>query len=277
MRLSSVSLAVSLSLLPALAFATPEVKPSSVPTPPPMLQKLLSMSKGQVEKEFSTPIKGLDGWYVVTPAAGPRGAVIYTDDGYALIGAFLTPQGVNLSAKYTEQYSPKPQFAKVAEEVAHAKHVIDWGNPKAPVHIIAFEDMNCIFCHLFYNSAKPFVESGKAYVQVVPVAFLKPSSPGKAIAVMDSKNPEKAYELDENGFNEKAEEGSIKPAPVTPAGEAILQRHWDWLTKQMYYSGTPGLVFQKNGVWTGMDGYDAQLIPQLLKAKGLSEAPTPVK
>ena len=150
-------------------------------------------------------------------------------------------------------------------DLSHAKHLVGWGNPKAPVHLYAFEDPNCIFCNLFYASAKPYVESGKAYVQVVPVAFLKPSSPGKAAAILSAKSPVKAYEFDENGFNRKAEEGATQPIPVSAAMQAVLARHGHWLMQDLQSGGTPTLLYRQHGHWQVMKGYSATLVGQLVK------------
>ena len=133
------------------------------------------------------------------------------------------------------------------------------------MHLYAFEDPNCIFCNLFYASAKPYVESGKAYVQVVPVAFLKPSSPGKAAAILSAKSPVKAYEFDENGFNRKAEEGATQPIPVSAAMQAVLARHGHWLMQDLQSGGTPTLLYRQHGHWQVMKGYSATLVGQLVK------------
>ena len=61
---------------------------------------------------------------------------------------------------------------------------------------------------------KPLVDAGKLVVKVVPVAFLKASSMGKAEAVLEGGMS--AYLQDENGFDDSTEEGGI--APLTSAG-----------------------------------------------------------
>ncbi|WP_414039390.1 thiol:disulfide interchange protein DsbG [Acidithiobacillus sp. M4-SHS-6] len=252
----------------ALAFV-PAIATAAGLHPPAMLNRFVRMSHGKIEHQFKTPVPGMTGWYITSPQVGPKGAVVYTDGGYVFMGALVTPEGANLSALYTRKFAPKPRVNKVVDELAHSKYLIDWGNPKAPVHIYAFEDMNCIFCHLFEVSAKPYVQSGDAYVQVVPVAFLKPSSPGKAAAVLTAKNRETAYEYDENHFNERAEEGGIKPVAVSPAIRKVLAHHWKMLTSDLGLSGTPGILYRSHGHWKVMDGYSATLVGHLVaEAKG---------
>lgn len=253
------------SLIVAAALAViPTVSMAAGMNPPPMLAKFVALSHGKIEHEFKTPVPGLTGWYLTSQSVGPKGAVVYTEGNYVFLGALINSKGENISAVYTNKYAPKPQIKKVVDELSHSKNLIDWGNPKAPVHIYAFEDMNCIFCHLFELSAKPYVESGKAYIQIVPVAFLKPSSAGKAAAVLSAKNREAAYEYDENHFREHAEEGGIKPIPVDTAIHKVLANHWTLMTKDLGMGGTPGILYESHGKWKALDGYSATLVGKLV-------------
>jgi thiol:disulfide interchange protein DsbG len=270
--MKSISIAVSLALLAvsgtAFASAPAKVSADAQMQPPPIISKLAALSHGQIVTHFKTVLPDIEGWYLKSPAAGPKGAVLFTDGDYALVGAIVNAQGQNLTAMYLAKYAPKPSYSKVVAALAKDKAVIDLGNPKAPVHLYAFEDMNCIFCNLFYKAAEPYVESGKAYIQVVPVAFLKHSSAGKAAAVLSAANPTAAYVANEKGFNEKAEEGAAKPVSVSPTIAKELQANWNLLTQGLQMGGTPALLYQKDGKWTAFNGYSATLLGNLVAKAG---------
>lgn len=88
------------------------------------------------------------------------------------------------------------------------------GHTHDNANAVLFMDPNCIFCHKEFEQMKPLVDAGKLVVKVVPVAFLKASSMGKAEAVLEGGMS--AYLQDENGFDDSTEEGGI--APLTSAG-----------------------------------------------------------
>lgn len=92
------------------------------------------------------------------------------------------------------------------------------GHTHDTANVVLFMDPNCIFCHKEFEQMKPFVDAGKLVVKVVPVAFMKTSSPGKAEAVLEGGMP--AFLQNENGFDDSTEEGAIAPLPSAGGGDA---------------------------------------------------------
>ena len=112
--------------------------------------------------------------------------------------------------------------------------------------IVAFEDPNCRFCHMFSTDTAPLLAQGRLRIRVVPVAFLKPDSKARAAAIMQAPDPARAWQVNETGFNVGDEEGGYPPGTAKPATTAALDRNLHLLES----SGevlTPSLMICEQG------------------------------
>jgi len=164
--------------------------------------------------------------------------------------------------------------AKVAHWIAHRARTFVLGN-KGPI-VDAFLDPNCIFCHEFYDSAMPLVKSGKLRLRVTLVGFLKPSSAGKAAAILSAKNPVKALAYNEAHFNVQTEEGGIKPiSHPMPAITGVVGANTGILSRTGALA-TPTVVYCKgNGQYAmdhGLPGYSTKAIEKMLRGIGSIES-----
>ena len=230
-----------LSISSSVAFA-------AQPQVPRPLENLVQLGAASIVRAFPAP-DGLQGYLI-----DQRGQyeVLFGLNGYLLVGGLISPQGANMTQTLYQQYAPKPDYSSVAAAVMRDKYVIHVGH--AGPSVIAFVDPNCIFCHKLYKTFAPEVAAGKLRVTYVPVGFLKPSSEGKAAAILQSPNPAAALNYDEAHFNDAVEEGGIKPAKPTSAVSAALQSHMTEM-QSLHSSGTPTLLYQtKAGQWTAQMG-----------------------
>lgn len=170
------------------------------------------------------------------------------DGKYLMPGQLLDAAGTDLSKKAAEKYGlvPKPMPPSVlARKAMHASGLL-LGH--AGPLVVAFEDPNCIWCHKFDKDVKPLIDSGKLRLRIIPVAFLKPTSPGRAVAILQAKNPVMAWDLDQSKFDVANEEGGIPVATYdqkTPAFRAVMSN-----TKLLAASGqigTPTLMVCEKG------------------------------
>ncbi|MHB1666147.1 thiol:disulfide interchange protein DsbG [Thiomonas sp.] len=245
------AVAAGVSLAPVVAAA--DVAPSALP---PVMAKV-TQAGVTVVKEFKA-IGGLNGWLMMH---GSQPAIAYTTpDGKALLfGALVNDQGQNMTAAYMGRYVPKPKLNKLIPELEKSAYVTV-GNPDSKHMIYAFVDPNCIFCHLTNIELTPYIKAG-LQVRLVMVGFLKPDSAAKAAAILEAKNPAKAWATNEKGFNETAEEGGITGIPHPSAKTvAALQANMA-LMQKFGFNGTPGIVYQQNGKWQTINGMpqEAQL------------------
>lgn len=248
---SSIALAVGLLIVGGLTGVVIErfaINPDSATSSSQLSlngakQLLNDVTHGQAsaEKVFPGP-GGLTG-IEVSMEGHPTIAYATADGQYLVAGPVLNQQGQD--AAHADMIKlgliPKPASAAVlAEKAAHADSFVL--GTKGP-ELTAFVDPNCIYCHKFYEEAKPLIAAGKLRVRYVVVAFLKPSSAGKAAAILGASDPATAMAANEKGFDEATEEGGITPAKnPDPATLAAVENN----TKLLSESGevaTPTLIY----------------------------------
>jgi thiol:disulfide interchange protein DsbG len=168
---------------------------------------------------------------------------------------------------------PKPRYASNPErgaqflELEKAEVVVE-GAKEAQSVLYVFFDPNCFYCHLTWKALQPYEKVG-LQVRWVPVAYQKPSSVGRAAAIMEA--PDRAAALRENELNyDRAHfDGGIKPmdkpqAPITTQLQANTQ-----LMRKFGVPATPVLV------WKDSNG-NVQLkpgVPRLSQLPGITGLP----
>jgi thiol:disulfide interchange protein DsbG len=155
--------------------------------PDQMVGLVVEMEGGQKQVVFGSP--GLD---VLFPAG-------ISSKGDSINEAALTEQNVYASA------------SKLADGVGGKGFIVGSSGPI----VTAFMDPNCVFCNKFYNEIMPSVKSGKLRVRFLMSGFLKPTSIPRSVAILAAKDPAKALEQDERGFDQAHEEGGIAPLKET--------------------------------------------------------------
>ncbi len=214
----------------------------------------LTHGQGTVEKTFSGP-GGLTG--VVVGIDGHQSLAYVTPDGHYLVaGAILNASGQNVLQKDAVRYGVIPASEKptaLARAVAKGDTFVVG---KAGPEMVAFIDPDCIFCHKFYEEAKPLMDSGKLRVRFVVTAFLKPSSLPRAEAILGAADPAAALAENEAHFNDTTEEGGIAPAKNASAEVAravhgntqLLQKSGEVATPTVIYCSAAGKPTLEHGV-----------------------------
>lgn len=164
-----------------------------------------------------------------TPFAGHKVVMWAVKGGQAVIlGPLVTTQGINLTEQVmnkmgiTTPGGGKNTSTRLQAWPAHSKQraaihqmmdaagFASFTEGSGPLKLTVFMDPNCIACHEFWENLSAVHDWQKKYtVTWVPVAFLKPDSPGKAAALL--KGHAKALSVDELGFNTTTEEGGVAP------------------------------------------------------------------
>lgn len=149
---------------------------------------------------------------------------------------------------------PASKQAAVIEAMMAAKGYASFVQGSGPVKLTVFVDPNCIYCHLFWKHLTTAKDWQDHYtIRWVPVAFLKPSSPGKAAAVL----AEGAAGLmaDERNFNMQDEEGAITPSENASLLAKVKANTARW-GRQMKIldveAGTPTIVTGSGHVFAGL-------------------------
>jgi thiol:disulfide interchange protein DsbG len=134
---------------------------------------------------------GLDGWVVEDKRSG-KDIIVYTSkDGEVLIaGMMLDKTGQNLSAQYSADNIPAPDYTSAINEFKSGGVVV--GNPKAKAAITVVFDANCHYCKDLEKVVAPAIDAGALRVNYVPVAILTPDSMTKGAAFLAAKDPKAA-------------------------------------------------------------------------------------
>ena len=248
MEKKSIALAVGLFIIGGLTGAVVErfaVMPGtgsgvSLGTAASLLESV-THGEAKAEKVFPGP-GGLTG-IEVTLQGHPTVAFATADGRYLVAGPVLNKQGEDEAhtAMVKLGLIPKPASAgALAAKAAGAdSFVLGTGGPE----ITAFVDPNCIFCHKFYEEAKPLIEAGKLRVRYVVVAFLKPSSMPKAAAILGAADPAAAMAKNEKGFDTVTEEGGIAPAQNPAAATLSAVENNTKLLGESGEMATPTLIY----------------------------------
>lgn len=207
---------------------------------------LNKLSRDQVTIVQAFPSLGNLQGFVVKPKNG-QGApsLVYVDANgqYAVVGAVLTPEGVNQSEADTQKYI-NAGSAKDALADSPGTTWIQDGNPNAKHMAYVVADPNCIYCHKLYELTRPAVQSGDLSLRWIWVGFLRDSSPGIAKAILAAKDPAAAMAQNENQFNESQEAGGLPPLSNANSDiEAKYAKNMAFLNKYQF-PGTPVLIYQ---------------------------------
>ncbi|WP_327440093.1 thiol:disulfide interchange protein DsbG [Pseudomonas donghuensis] len=122
-----------------------------------------------------------------------RGLALYlTADGkHVLVGSLFDEQGQDLSQAPLEKLVYAPMAKEVWAKMEKTAWIAD-GKADAPRIVYLFSDPNCPYCNMFWQQARPWVESGKVQLRHIMVGIIREDSPGKSAALLASSDPAKA-------------------------------------------------------------------------------------
>lgn len=122
-----------------------------------------------------------------------RGLALYlTADGkHVLVGSLFDEQGKDLSQAPLEKLVYAPMAKEVWAKMENTAWIAD-GKADAPRTVYLFSDPNCPYCNMFWQQARPWVESGKVQLRHIMVGIIREDSPGKSATLLASKDPAKA-------------------------------------------------------------------------------------
>ncbi|RCW68672.1 thiol:disulfide interchange protein DsbG [Pseudorhodoferax soli] len=114
------------------------------------------------------------------------------------------------------------------------------GQASAPQIVYVITDPNCIWCHRFWEAARPWVAAGKVQVRHLLVGIIRPDSPRKAATILNSKDPAAAIEQNEKAFGN----GGIFPSgAVNESAKRKLDGNLQ-LMRELDFRGTPAIIFK---------------------------------
>src|SRR5690554_2530307 len=140
----------------------------------------------EIHAEFEAPA-GLTGYGASYPS-GEVAIYLLPDGEHAIVGTLVDAEGNDLSAAALDELIRIPQD-KVLWQRLEDSHWIADGDSQASRVVYTFTDPNCPYCHQFWESARPWVESGEVQLRHVMVGILAQDSPAKAATLLGAENP----------------------------------------------------------------------------------------
>ncbi|KNX76946.1 dihydroneopterin aldolase [Pseudomonas sp. 250J] len=203
---------------------------------PKAIQQL--QAKGAVIKgSFDAP-NGLRGYAAEYHNNGI--ALYLTPDGkHVLVGSLFDEQGKDLSAEPLEKLVYAPMSKAVWAKMEKSAWIQD-GKVDAPRTVYLFSDPNCPYCNMFWQQARPWVESGKVQLRHIMVGIIREDSPGKSAALLAAKDPAKALQEHEKAGKASTLKALDKvPEAVQKKLEANLA-----LMEELGLAATPAIFYQ---------------------------------
>ncbi|EKS72677.1 disulfide isomerase/thiol-disulfide oxidase [Burkholderia sp. SJ98] len=191
--------------------------------------------------------------------AGAQPLALYvTNDGQnAIAGTLIDKNGNDLTHDALEASSEPSVSKELWGQLEHATWVVD-GKPAAPKVVYVFTDPNCPYCSRFWAEARPWVDAGRVQIRHVLVGILTPSSPGKAAALLTSRDPSSAlhdYEARQTkavdaqmaaGHARALEDRTLAPLDPIPVDIAKKLAANAQLMQAFSMQATPGFVWHDN-------------------------------
>src|SRR5450830_1531342 len=174
-----------------------------------------------------------------------RGMALYlTADGKSVLaGNLYDAQGNDLSSAPLEKLVYAPMAKEVWAKMEKSSWIQD-GDTNAPRTVYLFSDPNCPYCNMFWEQARPWVDSGKVQLRHIMVGIIREDSAAKAAALFTAKDPQLALH-----DHEQAGKGSkLKPLATIPADvQAKLDANMK-LMEDLELSATPSIFYlDENG------------------------------
>ena len=168
-----------------------------------------------------------------------RGMALYlTKDGNVLVGNLYDAQGKDLSLAPLQKLVYEPMAKEVWANMEKSNWIAD-GKKDAPRIVYLFSDPNCPYCNMFWEQARPWVDSGKVQLRHIMVGIIREDSPGKSAALLAAKDPMQALHDHEKAGKASTLKalGSI-PADVQAKLDANMQ-----LMTELDVAATPAIFY----------------------------------
>jgi thiol:disulfide interchange protein DsbG len=146
-----------------------------------------------------------------------------------------------VAAARADPSTPQALFAQLAK----ADAVVE--GPSGAAHAVyVFFDANCFYCHLTWKALQPYAAAG-LQVRWVPVAYQKPSSVGRAAAIMQASDRVAALRENETRYDAATFDGGIAPRRDVAKKLAEQLQANTRLMRAFGAPGTPLLVWKSPG------------------------------
>lgn len=164
-------------------------------------------------------------------------------------------QGALPPKQSTSPHVPQPVGNLLSQDAAQAQalfsqiesatYITDGPQNVAPKTVVyGFFDPNCIYCHLAWKLARPYVAGGLE-IRWLPVSVVAEDSAQKAAWILAAKDPTKAFNDGEAHWAAGLRDGGGRfgQQPLDEGTKRVLLHNFD-LFREAGLTGTPGFVYR---------------------------------
>lgn len=200
--------------------------------------------KQQLEKQGYNFVKqidapeGLIGWSGYKDEY-PSTVFISKDQKYYIVGDLFDAKNKNLTEEAINTHVKGAVLEQIWKSLEQTTWIQD-GKKDAAKIVYVFTDVNCPYCHTFWQKARPWVDSGKVQFRHIMVGVIRENSKGQAATILASSNPEEAFKQ----FNLANGKNQIKDmASIPQALSDKLNHNAETMEKYGFYA-TPAIVWK---------------------------------
>lgn len=166
-----------------------------------------------------------------------QGLALYltADEQHVLVGTLLDANGKDISRAHLDELVHKPMAEGIWGQLEESNWIRD-GAEDAERVVYTFTDPNCPFCSMFWEQARPWVESGRVQLRHIMVGILRQDSAGKSAAILAADDPVTALHQHETG-------DGVEPLNEIPATIAQQLRNNQTLMTRLGARATPAIFY----------------------------------
>lgn len=208
-------------------------KPESSHTLKPQLEK----QGYNFVKQIDAP-EGLTGWSGYKDEY-PSTVFISNDQKYYIVGDLFDAKNKNLTEDAINTHVKGAVLEQIWKSLEQTTWIQD-GHKDAKKIVYVFSDVNCPYCHTFWQKARPWVDSGKVQLRHIMVGVIRENSKGQAATILASANPEELFKQ----FNLANGKNNIKTMTnISQALSTKLDHNAEIMEKYGFYA-TPAIVWK---------------------------------
>jgi thiol:disulfide interchange protein DsbG len=162
--------------------------------------------------------------------------------GLALVACAIAPMSARAAATSTSAASSRAEYSRLFGEVQKADFVQEGAAPSKAL-LYVFFDANCYYCHLTWKALQPYERVG-LQVRWIPVSYQKPTSVGRAAAIMQAVDRAAALRLNETRYDRAQFDGGIAPLDDVPSALVAQLERNTRLMRAFDAPGTPAVIWR---------------------------------
>lgn len=181
----------------------------------------------------------------------PLPVYLLPDGQHVVVGSLYDATGKDLTMPAMRDALDAGLSEAQWQQLGKSSWVVE-GNPAAKRVVYVFVDTRCPYCHLLWKASQPYLDKGNVQVRNIIVAVISPSSLPEGAAILDAKDPSKAWRANEKNFGQNpqpaANEGSAASRAKIRANNALMMHLGSNGTPTEVYKDADGKIHVLQGM-----------------------------